>query len=92
MASLNLSTNGPSIKSSYQGVVNATLSSSSPTYGHWALFSVQAPLVSAFQNTGSKESVLKVETTGGTVSSLFLTPRGVSSCVANSFQRASSTT
>lgn len=65
MASLNLSTNGPSIKSSYQAVVNANLSSSSPTYGHWALFSVQAPLVNAFQNTGSKESVLKVETTGG---------------------------
>lgn len=67
MASLNLSTNGPSIKSSYQGVVNATLPSGGPpTYGQWALFSVQAPLVNAFQNTGSNESVLKVETTGGT--------------------------
>ncbi|SPO00930.1 related to Drebrin F [Cephalotrichum gorgonifer] len=66
MASLNLSTNGPSIKSSYQSVVNATLpASASPTYGHWALFSVQAPLVNAFQNTGgAKESVLKVESTG----------------------------
>lgn len=70
MTSLNLSTNGPSIKSSYQAVVNATLpTSGSPTYGHWALFSVQAPLLNAFQNTGAKESVLKVETTGGTRSS-----------------------
>lgn len=65
MASLNLSTNGPSIKGSYNGVVNASLSSSSsPTFAHWALFTVQAPLVSAFQNSGSKESVLKVESTG----------------------------
>ncbi|KAI0004665.1 hypothetical protein F4779DRAFT_70382 [Xylariaceae sp. FL0662B] len=66
MASLNLSINGPSIKSSYQGVVNAPAppSGSSSTYAHWALFSVQAPLVNAFQDTGSKESVLKVQTTG----------------------------
>jgi hypothetical protein len=66
MASLNLSTNGPSIKSSYQGVVSGpNIQSSSPTYAHWALFTVQAPLVNAFQSTGAKESVLKVETTGG---------------------------
>lgn len=66
MASLNLSQNGPSIKSSYQGVVNGPpLSSSSPTFAQWALFTVQAPLVNAFQDTGTKESVLKVETTGG---------------------------
>ncbi|RDA90911.1 hypothetical protein CP533_4441 [Ophiocordyceps camponoti-saundersi (nom. inval.)] len=65
MASLNLSTNGPSIKSSYNGVVSGPpLSSSSPTYAQWALFSVQAPLVSAFQDGGAKESVLKVEGTG----------------------------
>ncbi|PFH63321.1 hypothetical protein XA68_13778 [Ophiocordyceps unilateralis] len=65
MASLNLSINGPSIKSSYNGVVNGSpLSSSSPTYAQWALFSVQAPLVSAFQDGGAKESVLKVESTG----------------------------
>ncbi|PHH73829.1 hypothetical protein CDD80_3542 [Ophiocordyceps camponoti-rufipedis] len=65
MASLNLSTNGPSIKSSYNGVVNGPpLSSTSPTYAQWALFSVQAPLVSAFQDGGAKESVLKVESTG----------------------------
>jgi hypothetical protein len=65
MASLNLSVNGPSIKSSYAGVVNANIAkSSSSTYAHWALFSVQAPLVSAFQAGGSKESVLKVQTTG----------------------------
>lgn len=66
MASLNLSINGPSIKSSYQAVVNGTPpSSSSSTYGQWALFSVQAPLQNAFQSNSASESVLKVETTGG---------------------------
>jgi len=69
MASLNTSTNGPSIKSSYQGVVNSAAPSgpaaSSPTYGQWALFSVSAPLVNAFQqDSGGKESVLKVQSTG----------------------------
>ncbi|KAF6837585.1 Drebrin-like protein [Colletotrichum plurivorum] len=65
MASLNLSINGPSIKSSYQGVINGPPpSSSSPTYAQWALFSVQAPLANAFQDTGAKESVLKVQSTG----------------------------
>ena len=68
MASLNLSANGPSITSSYQKVVNSPPASgtaaSSPTYGQWAVFSVQAPLVSAFQAESSKESVLKVQTTG----------------------------
>lgn len=64
MASLNLSINGPSIKSSYASVVNGPQpSSSSPTAAHWALFSVQAPLLNAFQDTGSKESVLKVQST-----------------------------
>ncbi|KAK9780845.1 hypothetical protein SCAR479_02031 [Seiridium cardinale] len=64
MASLNLSINGPSIKSSYQGVINASASGSSSTYASWALFSVQAPLANAFQDSGNKESVLKVQTTG----------------------------
>ncbi|KAK5652609.1 hypothetical protein OQA88_10370 [Cercophora sp. LCS_1] len=65
MASLNLSINGPSIRSSYQGVINGPpLSSSSATYAQWALFSVQAPLLNAFQSTGTKESILKVESTG----------------------------
>ncbi|KAI0172110.1 hypothetical protein GGR52DRAFT_573254 [Hypoxylon sp. FL1284] len=66
MASLNLSINGPSIKSSYQGVINAPAppSGSSSTYGQWALFYVQAPLANAFQDSGSKESVLKVQSTG----------------------------
>ncbi|KAF4547586.1 App1-like protein [Elsinoe fawcettii] len=68
MATLNLSTNGPSIKASYQKVVDSPAPSgsaaSSPTYGQWAVFTVQAPLVSAFQNDSSKESVLKVQTTG----------------------------
>ncbi|KAI9743518.1 MAG: hypothetical protein M1818_002831 [Claussenomyces sp. TS43310] len=69
MATLNLSTNGPSIKSSYSGVVNSPAPSgptaSSSTYGQWALFSVSAPLVSAFQqDAGGKESILKVQSTG----------------------------
>ncbi|EEY18752.1 AbpA [Verticillium alfalfae VaMs.102] len=65
MASLNLSSNGQSIKSSYQGVINGPApSSSSPTYAQWALFSVQAPLANAFQDSGSKESILKVQSTG----------------------------
>ncbi|KAF4976535.1 hypothetical protein FZEAL_6807 [Fusarium zealandicum] len=65
MASLNLSINGPSIKSSYNGVVNGPPpSSESPTYAHWALFSVQAPLMNAFQDSGAKESILKVQSTG----------------------------
>ncbi|PHH49761.1 Drebrin-like protein [Ceratocystis fimbriata CBS 114723] len=61
MASLNLSANGPSIRSSYNAVLNAKLSSNSATFAHWALFSVQAPLANAFQDTGNKESLLKVE-------------------------------
>lgn len=69
MASLNTSTNGPSITASYQKVVNSPPPSggaaSSPTYGQWAVFTVAAPLVSAFQHdAGSKESVLKVQSTG----------------------------
>ncbi|KAK4458896.1 hypothetical protein QBC42DRAFT_275728 [Cladorrhinum samala] len=65
MASLNLSINGPSIKSSYQGVINGpALPSGSPTAARWALFSVQAPLLNAFQDSGAKESILKVESTG----------------------------
>ncbi|KAF9767851.1 hypothetical protein IL306_014921 [Fusarium sp. DS 682] len=65
MASLNTSINGPSIKSSYNSVVNgAPPSSDSPTHAHWALFSVQAPLLNAFQDSGAKESILKVQGTG----------------------------
>ncbi|GAD98521.1 variant SH3 domain containing protein [Paecilomyces variotii No. 5] len=68
MATLNLSTNGPTISRSYQSVVNAPAPSgaaaSSPTYGQWAIFSVSTPLVNAFQDAGSKESVLKVQDTG----------------------------
>ncbi|KAH6610889.1 hypothetical protein Trco_000909 [Trichoderma cornu-damae] len=65
MASLNLSINGPSIKSSYNAVVGGGApASGSPTYAQWALFSVQAPLVNAFQDSGSKESILKVQSTG----------------------------
>lgn len=66
MASLNLSINGPSIKSSYNGVVSGpTPSSTSSTNAQWALFSVQAPLMNAFQDSGAKESILKVDSTGG---------------------------
>jgi hypothetical protein len=70
MASLNLSTNGPSISKSYQSVVNAPPPSgavaASPTYGQWAVFTVSAPLVNAFQqDSANKESVLKVQSTGG---------------------------
>lgn len=68
MASLNTSSNGPNITRSYQNVVNAPPpagpQASSPTYAQWALFTVAAPLVSAFQQDGGKESVLKVQTTG----------------------------
>lgn len=73
MASLNLSINGPSIKSSYNGVINGTpASSGSPTHGQWALFSVQAPLMNAFQDGGAKESILKVQSTGdGELDELF---------------------
>ena len=76
MASLNTSTNGPSIKSSYAGVINSAAPSgpaaASPTYGQWAVFSVSAPLVNAFQQDNyGKESILKVQSTGG-MSSHFL--------------------
>ncbi|KAJ5689783.1 hypothetical protein N7462_004175 [Penicillium macrosclerotiorum] len=68
MASLNLSSNGPSISKSYQSVVNASLptgSTASSTYGQWAVFSVSTPLVNAFQqDAGNKESMLKVQSTG----------------------------
>jgi hypothetical protein len=71
MASLNLSTNGPSIKNSYQKIVDSPIPSgpatSSPTYGQWAIYAVQAPLVSAFQQDSGKESVLKVQSTGGEI-------------------------
>lgn len=71
MATLNLSANGPSISSSYRSVVNAPAPSgpaaNSPTYGQWSVFSVSTPLVNAFQqNAPQKESVLKVQSTGGT--------------------------
>ncbi|CAG8066716.1 unnamed protein product [Penicillium olsonii] len=67
MASLNLSTNGPSISKSYQTVVNAPPPSArgqSPTAAQWAVFSVSTPLVSAFQQDAGKESVLKVQSSG----------------------------
>ncbi|KAJ2905065.1 hypothetical protein MKZ38_006458 [Zalerion maritima] len=73
MASLNLSTEGPSIKSSYLGVVNGPVpSGASPTAASWALFSVKAPLLNAFQSTGAKDSILRVQGTGtGELAELF---------------------
>lgn len=70
MATLNLSTNGPSISKSYESVVKAQPpvgpAAASATYGQWAVFVVSTPLVSAFQQDGAgKESVLKVQSTGG---------------------------
>ncbi|KAF4210800.1 hypothetical protein CNMCM5878_003802 [Aspergillus fumigatiaffinis] len=65
MASLNLSSNGPSITKSYRSVIDCSLPTDSATYGQWAVFSVSTPLVNAFQrNSDSKESVLKVQNTG----------------------------
>ncbi|KAF2789926.1 hypothetical protein K505DRAFT_327912 [Melanomma pulvis-pyrius CBS 109.77] len=68
MASLNTSSNGPNITRSYKAIVDSPPPSgpqaSSPTFGQWALFTVAAPLVSAFQGDGGKESVLKVQSTG----------------------------
>jgi len=68
MATLNTSSNGPNITRSYQSIVNspppASPQANSPTYGQWAVFTVAAPLVSAFQHDGGKESVLKVQSTG----------------------------
>lgn len=64
MATLNLSTNGASISKSYQSVVDARAPSGHA--GHWAIFSVSTPLANAFkQDAGIKESVLKVQSTGG---------------------------
>lgn len=70
MASLNLSTNGPSITKSYQAVVSAAPATAgpaaSPTFAQWALFGVSTPLVNAFQpDAGNKESVLKVQSSDG---------------------------
>jgi hypothetical protein len=68
MASLNTSSNGVSISASYHKIVNTPLptgaAANSPTYGQWAVFAVQAPLANAFQPDPSKESVLKVQSTG----------------------------
>lgn len=69
MTSLNTSTNGASISRSYKFIVDAPPPSgpaaSSPTYGQWAVFAVSAPLANAFQQDSGKESVLKVQSTGG---------------------------
>ena len=69
MSSLNLSSDGPAIQRSYKSIVDGALpkggASSSSTYGQWALYSVSAPLANAFQNDSGKESVLRLQSTGG---------------------------
>jgi hypothetical protein len=81
MSSLNTSTNGPSIKSSYTGVINSPAGAGSSTYGQWALYSVSAPLVNAFQqDAGGKESILKVQSTGGMYYFSLCSREAVSSC------------
>ncbi|KAL8703510.1 MAG: hypothetical protein Q9201_003320 [Fulgogasparrea decipioides] len=63
MATLNTSINGPSISKSYQSIINAlpAAASKSASNGQWAVFSVSAPLASAFQaDAAGKESVLKL--------------------------------
>jgi hypothetical protein len=70
MASLNTSSNGPAIAKSHKSILDAPLptgqAGASATYGQWAVYSVSAPLVNAFQqDSASKESVLKVQSTGG---------------------------
>lgn len=69
MATLNTSAEGSTINRSYQSIVNAAPPSgpaaSSSTYGQWAVYTVSAPLVSAFQQDSGKESTLKVQSTAG---------------------------
>ena len=73
MSSLNLSSNGPEISKSYQKVVDASLPAGSPTFASWALFSVSTPLVNVFQqDSGNKESVLKVQSSGGLFTSFLM--------------------
>ncbi|KAI9669082.1 MAG: hypothetical protein M1831_000674 [Alyxoria varia] len=64
MATLNTSQDGPAITKSYQSIVDSPLASGSAagssTYGQWVVYSVQAPLASAFQQDSTKDSVLKV--------------------------------
>ena len=69
MATLNTSIEGQAVSKAYQSIVNSPgpanpSAASSPTYGQWAIFSVHAPLVSAFQHAGNQESVLRVFRTG----------------------------
>lgn len=69
MATLNTSTEGSAITKAYRSIVESPgpanpSAAASPTYGQWAIFAVQAPLLSAFQNDGGKESVLRVFRTG----------------------------
>lgn len=63
MASLDIS---PEIGRSYQKIVSGSIPNKpSPTYAHWAVFSVSAPLQNAFvQSSTSKASTLKVHTAG----------------------------
>jgi len=68
MSTLNTSQEGGAIQRSYKAIIDAPAPSgaaaNSDTYGQWALFSVSAPLASAFQQS-NKDSVLKVQGSGG---------------------------
>ena len=69
MATLNTSTEGSSINKAYRSIVDSPgpanpSAASSSTYGQWAIFAVQAPLASAFQNDSGKESILRLFRTG----------------------------
>lgn len=66
MATLDTSQNGPSITQSYKRLVALPPPDKpSPTYASWALYSVSAPLQNAFIAGPGKDSVLKVQSTGG---------------------------
>lgn len=68
MASLDIA---PEVSRSYQKVISSpALNKPSPTYAQWAIFSVSAPLQNAFVQSSNKASVLKVQASGGSLSSL----------------------
>lgn len=75
MASLDIS---PEIGRSYQKLVSGPAPNKpSPTYAQWAVFSVSAPLQSAFVQSSSKSSTLKVHASGGLWREIPSTPRAV---------------
>lgn len=66
MATLDLSENGHSINRSYKALVESPPSKNpSPTYASWAVLGVSTPLQNAFIQGPPKDSVVKVQVTGG---------------------------